>query len=770
MNQPPESVPGKVVPLGPRGDARGERVGELLVTARGVAHRHLQALTGALFDNVDDALFDLAEKAESNAAQTQYFDGMREVRKKRTLTERLFLDEVARGIADLAAGKLRPRNAPEHVHAGGELSLVEDSELEESLAVGSMGSKAEMRLARVLFALHQRLAVICGGMKLDDTSNPLAPSAIAQAFRLAQRELAVETRVRLIIYKLFDRYVMSGLDPLYDEINITLARAGVLPQLRYAAGSRMRGAGAGTGGGNATAGPLAADADPGDTALQTELVQTLGNLLAARRGHGSHAGHASGSGHTGGMAGSHAPLPGPAELLGALTLLQGEISKAHSYADVDEADLLGEVQRIKDQLLAQVAQLSGQAKGRVSGADEDTIDLVGMLFEFILKDRNLPAEMQVLLARMQIPYLKVAILDRRLFAQRNHPARRLLDALAEAAKGWSPESDRDQQLLGFVRGIVERLLQEFDDDLGIFQHLHDDLTAFLDSHRKRADIAEQRAAEAARGREKLQDARRRAAREILARIEGRALPPLVQNVLVRPWANYMVLTLLRQGEESPEFRAALRFVDDFVWSAEPHRDEAERDRLRNLLPSLEKALRHGLATVAFQEADVARLMGELNLLYRQQLGESLPPALNTAAATAEPHAPATRAVAMPDSIEAIAIPEVAAADAIEDDSTSPEAALVRELKPGCWIEFTDAQGAHERAKLSWISPISGRYLFVNRRGLKVADKTVAQLSAELHAGTAQILEEVPLFDRALDAIVERLRQGQAQAERPVKAP
>lgn len=760
MNQPPESTPGKIVSLGPRSDPRGERVGELLITSRGISYRHLQALTGALFDNVDDALFDLAEKAESNAAQTQFFDGMREVRKKRTLTERLFLDEVARGIADLAAGKLRSRSTPEQVRTGGELSLVEDSELEESLAVGSMGSKAEMRLSRVLFALHQRLAVICGGVKLDDTSNPLAPAAIAQAFRIAQRELAVETRVRLIIYKLFDRYVMSGLDPLYDEINITLARAGVLPQLRYAAGSRARGADTGSSG--TAIGSLAADADPGDTALQTELVQTLGNLLAARRGHAG----GGGGGHYGGATGNHTPLPGPAELLGALSLLQGEISKAHNYADADEANLLGEVQQIKDQLLAQVAQLSGQSKGRVSGADEDTIDLVGMLFEFILKDRNLPAEMQVLLARMQIPYLKVAILDRRLFAQRNHPARRLLDALADAAKGWSLESDRDQQLLGCVRGIVERLLQEFDDDLGIFQRLHDDLNAFLDSHRKRADIAEQRAAEAARGREKLQDARRRAAREILTRIEGRALPPLVQNVLVRPWANYMVLTLLRHGEDSPEFRATLRFVDDFVWSAEPRRDEVDRGRLRNLLPGLEKALRHGLATVAFQEADVGRLMGELNLLYRQQLGETAPLALDSVAAAAEPNVPLIRPLPMPESIEAIAVPEVAAADAVEDHSTLPEAALVRELKPGCWIEFTDAHGARERAKLSWISPISGRYLFVNRRGLKVADKTVGQLSTELHAGTAQILEEVPLFDRALDAIVERLRQ--AQSERPAR--
>ncbi len=758
MNQPPDAAPGKIVPLGPRSDARGERVGELLVAARGIAHRHLQSLTGTLFDNVDDALFDLAEKAESNAAQTQFFDGMREVRKKRTLTERLFLDEVARGVAELATGKLRSRSTTEQSRGGGELSLVEDSELEESLAVGSMGSKAEMRLSRVLFALHQRLAVICGGVKLDDTSNPLAPAAIAQAFRMAQRELAVETP------RAPDH--LQAVRPLcHERTGSALRRTQHHPGARRRAATvALRPADRARAPAAAVGNAQASEADPGDTALQTELVQTLGNLLAARRG------HASGGVHQGGTAASHATLPGPAELLGALSLLQGEISKAHNYADAGEAGLLNEVQQIKDQLLAQVAQLSGQAKGRVSGADEDTIDLVGMLFEFILKDRNLPAEMQVLLARLQIPYLKVAILDRRLFGQRNHPARRLLDALADAAKGWSQESDRDQQLLGCVRGIVERLLQEFDDDLGIFQQLHDELAAFLDSHRKRADLAEQRAAEAARGREKLQDARRRAAREILARIEGRALPPLVQNVLVRPWANYMVLTLLRHGEDSPEFRATLRFVDDFVWSAEPRHDEIERERLRNLLPGLEKMLRQGLATVAFQEADVARLMGELNLLYRQQLGQAAPLMPDGIAAASEPGAPPVRPLSMPESIEAIAVPDVAAAAEDVDSNASPEAALVRELKPGSWIEFIDAQGARERAKLSWISPISGRYLFVNRRGLKVADKTVAQLSAELQAGTAQILEEVPLFDRALDAIVERLRQGHTQAESTVKAP
>jgi hypothetical protein len=95
---------------------------------------------------------------------------------------------------------------------------------------------------------------------------------------------------------------------------------------------------------------------------------------------------------------------------------------------------------------------------------------------------------------------------------------------------------------------------------------------------------------------------------------------------------------------------------------------------------------------------------------------------------------------------------------VDIDADSLQA--VRDLKVGNWVEFIDEQGTRERAKLSWISPISGKYLFVNRRGLKVADRTAVQLATELHDQRAIILEEVPLFDRALDAIVDRLRNAQ----------
>ena len=749
--------PPKIVPLTPRPDGGGERVGELLNAVRGIAGKRLQQCLGHLFEHVDDALFDLAEKAENNATQTHYFDGMREVRKRRPAIERNFLATV-----NLEMGGLTSRAAPSPApaQAMAELSLVADTDLEESLAITSMGSKHESRLARDLFAINQRLSVICGGRKIEDANNPIAPAALSQAFRLALRELTADMRVKLLIYKLFDRYVLSTLEELYTEANELLARAGVLPQLRVSAprGSSAAPRGAVAPPSAVVAGAVAADmTDP----AAAELLQTLHSLFAARRG-GTVASARAGD------AGS--PTPSASELLGALSVLQTQLAAGQIQREPSMVDGTGNfdreaVSQLKEQLLGQLGALRGTRPSHVAGIDEDTIDLVGMLFEFILEDHTLPPEMQALLARLQIPYLKAAILDRKLFAHRQHPARRLLDALADQAKGWSADSDRDGRLHEKIKGVVDQLLHEFDDDLGIFERLLADLQQFNESSRRRSELAEQRVAESTRGREKLEQARRRAAREIVDRIGGRQLPPLVHEVLARAWANHLVLVQLRQGEESSEFRDGLRFVDDFIASTRPATDAAARQYLRQLLPGIERALREGLANVAFQQPDIERLLGQLRDWYAQHLGEprhaapSTPATANAPAVTAE----AAAVAAIPESIQPIidqnAEPESELPEeSVRVDTNSPEWRQVEALQPGVWLEFQLPEEPMTRAKLSWVSPMSGRYLFVNRRGLKVADYSPQELAVLLASGHAQVLATNALFDRAMSAIVSRLRQ------------
>jgi hypothetical protein len=466
------------------------------------------------------------------------------------------------------------------------------------------------------------------------------------------------------------------------------------------------------------------------------------------------------------------PHLSPTDLLSALSILQSQTNANLSQAE-SVADAAREVQQIKLELLEQAHRLGGSATSGygVSSADEDTIDLVGMLFEFILQDRNLPPQIQAMVGRLQIPYLKIAILDKHLFAQKSHPARRLLDAIAEAGKSWSAESDVDNKLHDRIKSVVETVLTDFDDDLAIIEHELAGFEQFLHQHKRRSELAEQRAAEVTRGREKLHTARREAAKEILTRIGNRELAPVIHNVLSRPWANYLVLTDLRHGRESDEWKNALRFADEFVWSSLPKTAEADKSRLRALLPQLEKALKHGLGTVAYHEGDVRALMQELSQFYQRLLnGEAFE--LKTAEAVIADNAAAQAAIdgatvnrpegapVIQSPVEEIILSTGSAEkqEPEEIDEADESAIAASQIKVGNWIEFIDENGNRERAKLSWISPISSRYLFVNRRGLKVCDKSVAALAVELRRGTAILLEEVPLFDRALDAIVERLRQ------------
>ncbi len=760
MNERQHGKP-NVVDIGSRtvGEHRG---GELLDAVNEIAVSRVHKLAANLFENVDDALFDLAEKAESNTIQARYFDGMREVRRKRQLVERVFVNNVQNHFKRFASGK----NVPGAAAARGpakddedELSLVDEGELEESLAVTSMVSKAENTYARTLYAVNQRLSVISGGRKVEDNSNPIGPASICECFRGAMQELEADINVKIIIYKLFERYVLAGLGTLYDEVNTHLMRAGVLPQLRHRVGSRDRRQqqrAQHTLDGDDGYDDDAADDESSDaeSALRQELYATVRDLLTRRR-----------SARPVRQRASKGPALSLDELVAALALLQQQAPPVPAdVPDIDEVDDdEGSIETLKSTLRSQIEHVRENTQSRVSDADEDTIDLVSMLFEYILEDRNLPSQMQALLGRLQIPYIKAGLLDRSIFSNEAHPARQLLDHLADAAKGWTRESDRGQRLLDEIKAIVASLLHEFEDDVAIFGQLLQRFDNFIASKEARAERAEKRATETIRGKEKLEAARRAAAREVWQRTQDKDLPRLVRNILNRPWANYLVLTALRQGEDSIEWRDAVQFIDDFIASTHATDSADERKRIRTMLPDIEKTLRHGLSTVAFSDQDTRRLMRALGYLYQERLGATIKGKDGKPARMPKP--PEHDEPVIPEAVEEIVKPEMVARPEMP---SAAEVALLKEdsaelqqakgLKLGVWIEFVSATGKRERAKLSWISPISGKYLFVNQRGLKVCDMTLQQLAVGIRDGSVVPLEEVPLFDRALDAIVKRLKE------------
>lgn len=193
-------------------------------------------------------------------------------------------------------------------------------------------------------------------------------------------------------------------------------------------------------------------------------------------------------------------------------------------------------------------------------------------------------------------------------------------------------------------------------------------------------------------------------------------------------------------------------------------DDQDRSRLREMTPELERMLRSGLSATGLHDGYLDELWGEVKGIYEQQIaGQPV-----TAAAAAPAEAPLEEDAlrirfASSRSGEEVVFDAATTRDqSLVSDEVSMQALetwlrIARALKTGTWFEFVKDDGSRERAKLLWISTIRALYLFVNRNGIKIAEKTATELAEELKGQRTVILEQVALVDRALDAILARLR-------------
>lgn len=736
------------------------RVPAGLVAVRDKVAVQLRHAMQALFDNADDTLFEMADRAANNAEQSAYFEAMRDLRLKRKGIERGFLQKVFESFANLNQYEIGRAPVLDTVSYEN-LTLVQNDELEESVALDAMVAKVMSRDGVALTHLTTRINTLVS-KKVEDKSNPLGPRQLCEAFLEACRGLGVEIKVKLIILKLFEKYVLADAEHLYAEANQTLIALGVLPELksvplrrppqRTVPGSQgaAPAAAAAEGGEQAAVGQyMDADSQAAFAALRDLLSQVRGSAAPAR------------------------PMPADAvpitsnDLMRLLSHLQSHLPAQ----SIDEID----VRQHLDHLLTRVSSKSGRSRV-VGQVDEDVINLVSMLFEFILDDRTLPDSLKALIGRMQIPMLKVAVLDKTFFSRGSHPARRLLNEIASAALGWAEQSDGQRdQLYRKIEQVVMRLLNDFVDDPAIFSELLDEFIAFTGDERRRSDLLEQRTRDAEEGRARAELARQDVEGVLNERLLGRTLPEVVVRLLQEAWSQVLLLTCLKHGTHSTEWEAALATMDDLIWSVEPHEDPDSRLRLLEMVPQLLKSLREGLASAAFDPFSTGEFFSRLEGLHvqafqRYKQVEEAPlldleddlPLLDEPLDAAAAVTPAVAQPAMVAVVEEIVLasPEPARAvepeEAFADDDESLR--KVDDLRVGSWVEIQEDEEHKLRCKLAAVIRPSGRYIFVNRTGMKVLEKTRMSLAVEFRRNAVRLLDDALLFDRALESVIGNLRR------------
>ena len=113
--------------------------------------------------------------------------------------------------------------------------------------------------------------------------------------------------------------------------------------------------------------------------------------------------------------------------------------------------------------------------------------------------------------------------------------------------------------------------------------------------------------------------------------------------------------------------------------------------------------------------------------------------------------------------EGVVLGDQTDAEAVKDASFD----LARGLKVGQWLDWQQ-DDTWVRGKLSWRSEVTGNCIFVNRKGMKLAEMSVNGIAVLLRAGQARVLEDLntPLMDRALNAVVDALQDTDV-SENPV---
>jgi len=771
----------------------------LLDDCREMAISHLRPLLDRMFENADVALLGFAEKAESNMAQSVFFEAMTEVRKKRSSIEQHFLHEITRSFSEFPLKPDASSEPGESDKPGGGLSLVDPEAMETSVAMLNASTKLGTRIMDKIFGLKQRLSIINGGALIEEQQIPAGPAWLGAAYRHAIQQLELESKVRLVFIALYEKYVFAKVDTLFDEFNERLIQAGILPHLRYeirkqAGGMEIVEATADSEPPQpaAKAATEAASSEQTPSKLGDELFGRICELISVRRGAthpgrgtryagGPDGGHATGYAAEYGANGASAPVSphasgGPgvtataqagAPMSAPGSTLVTEISRLQSLAqsaatrlstsefieniEIDENLIEG----LQSTLNAEREKIfRGVDRRKLPAADTNVIELVGMLFEYMLMEEKLPNVVKALLSRLHTPLLKVAVVDRQFFTRAAHPARKLLNDMTAAGKRWVEESNIERGIFPKMKEIVDRVLVEFEEDVGIFELFLQDFNKSVSELQQRARLVEQRNAEAADGQDKLHAARARAQQEIVRLAAEKPLGEAGHDFLRRVWADKLTFILLRnaEGDTCKDWHTAVSLAQRMIDSLLPPASEEARQKRQQALAELQQELRQ--LTRMMQQGDKDKLVARLFESQQTALEKIVPLGARNVPAT--PPTPAQHTV-----------PVDAHGGSDKQPLTAAQRTAIAQLQGipfGTWFEFSSEGEAPQRVKLSWRSTITEKFMFVDQMGVKAVVVSMRELADCVINGRARVLreEKKPFVDRALQAIHRMLDHGAKQ--------
>lgn len=697
---------------------------------------------------ISEELFLLADGTRDRLLQTCYLDLRQDIEREWNI----FVDAFRHSLADavtVTASPAAEQALPDIPDFAG-LQLVEDETLSEQIVLREFSTQLAETCDEQLYTLDRRIAALLGHEEPVAGENPLSPSIVCLALAEGAAALGLDADRRLLLIRRIERHLHLALPALYHDINGNLIERGILPDLQRS--FKRTPSASTTAQAATTAGALKAAADnlpppAGD------LLGTLQRLAAARSG------QMSGDATPEALLSSLPPLatPPPANAAAISHAFLASLNEVQHQDWTPGAGLLqNQVRVVRDSEAAQ----------QVSPIESVTIDIVAMLFDFIFNDDELPATVKSLVGQLQIPVLKVAMLDQSFFGNRQHPARRFLDGITGVALHWGAGADENDPFIKRLELLVTRIQQEFETNVEIFSEAISELETFVTAHEAEETATLEVAADAVIRREAEEEAAERVQAALRPLLE-KPQPEVVRQFIADQWAAVLRQKALTHEAEHPSWHDTIEVAEQLIWSVAAKNDPDERLRLISALPMLLARLNAGLSLVGTDTDARSAFFDALVELHAAALKGSVSPAAPAAPVATTPAASAVTGREVTSDGDLLVTRRVEDGVTIEDvmlvgatpmrrARDKDALAAVQSLKRGDWVDFIDEYGQVTRERLNWISPQKGILVFSNHRAAKAITISPEALARQFRDGAAMAADQSSVFERAIDGVMHSL--------------
>ncbi len=549
------------------------------------------------------------------------------------------------------------------------LTLVDDKEVDDRMLSDRLGQQIAQACEVELRELSGYMGRITGFGTADDERNPLRPGVIGHALYVAIGTVSIDPNERTVLTREFASVMSHAMPACYAAIVVELQARGVTPvglqvrtvdgpgnqlpglnsgyqtlrdegpstrhsgtdfhdsthsgltgrrstsSARHTGASGWQGGRSGSGGSATTGyGSGVRDSGGGLGSQAQELhLMTLLRRLTSLTGESGDAGV--GVGGSFGGAGGPRPAPyggyqdpaGPRSGAGGLRHIGGspyaDPGTASAYAEDASAGLMA-VNLIR----AHRDELMQASTGKL---DHMVIDVVGSLFDQILSDTRVPPQMARQIARLQLPVLRVALVDPTFFSSRKHPVRRFVNRIASLACAFDDfEEGPGKEFVARVRDLVQEIVDGDFDQVDLYAAKLSELEAFI-AQQAEAVVQDQGAVAVLETKESDLRTQQRYLIQLQSALSSVAMPDFLRTFLCQVWSQALVQSSRADGVDGEATKRYRQVGRDLVMSVQPKGSPPMRKRFLMQLPTLMRDLNAGLKLIGWSEAATKDFMAQL---------------------------------------------------------------------------------------------------------------------------------------------------------------